>query len=117
MKLGHAGIYESAVVNGLVAQGRSAIAGEEYETIHWPWKNIAGIHSGMFFVGMPRSTIVQTAFRAFLALGFTSGGIAIVLTGVGAMVAASLVRPLRRLNAAAHAVSEGDLGQNVHCAL
>ncbi|MDR2743988.1 MAG: methyl-accepting chemotaxis protein [Desulfovibrio sp.] len=113
-KLNNDGIYESTVVKGRVTQGRSVIAGEEYETIYWPWHNVSGIHSGMFFVGLPRRAIVRTAFNAFLVLGFTSGGIAIVLTGVGAMVAASLVRPLRRLNAAARAVAEGDLSQNVH---
>jgi methyl-accepting chemotaxis protein len=115
-KLGNDRIYESVIRNGLVARGRNVIAGDEYETVYWPWENTAGVNSGMFFVGLPRRTIIMTAFNAFLALGFTSGGIAIVLTGVGALVAASLVRPLRRLNAAAHAVAEGDLSQDVHSA-
>ncbi|MDR2123683.1 MAG: methyl-accepting chemotaxis protein [Desulfovibrio sp.] len=113
-KLNNDDIYQSTIVKGQITRARNIIAGEEYEAVYWPWQNVTGTQSGMFFVGLPRKTIVRTAFNAFIILGLTSCGIAVVLAGVGAMVAASLVRPLRRLNAAAHAVADGDLSHNVH---
>ena len=107
-KLGNPTIYQEVMQEGKVFLGSNNIAGKEYTTTYWPWKDMAGKIRGIFFVGIPKDSIVSSQNSVILAFSLAGLLVGAILLFAGAVVARAIVRPLRNTVAYAEAVSEGD---------
>jgi methyl-accepting chemotaxis protein len=98
---------------GETVTSKNVIAGQEYDTIYWPWINTDGKTGGMFFVGISRAKIEAVSTHGilyFIAVALIAGIVMIIL---GILVARGLVKPLRHLADTAEKVAEGDFNHDL----
>lgn len=106
-------ILDKVVGSGETIFSRNMIAGKEYDTVYWPWKDMTGKNAGMFFVGLSREDI--NASRQRVLIFFIGAGLvlAVLLSGAGFFVARAIVRPLRAATAYAETVSAGNFNSEI----
>ncbi len=107
-------IYEQVVNRGETVIGLNTISGKEYETMYWPWKDMAGKTAGMFFVGEPRElflTAQRNAVTSFVGTGLVFGLIVLL---AAFFTARAISRPLRSATRYAEAIARGDFSQTVN---
>ena len=107
-KLDNPAILDEVLGRGQRAVTRNIIAGQEYDTVYWPWKDMSGATAGMFFVGLARDSIEasQNTMLGYFALAGV--GVGLVLLIIGLVVARALSNPIRQATSFAGAVAGGD---------
>ena len=109
-KLGNDAIFNSVIRQDKTVVTRNTIAGADFDTIYWPWKDISGTNAGMFFVGLPRDSLVATQNRVVMYFLVAGIGLGLLMIGAGIFVARAISRPLQRATAYAEQVAGGDFG-------
>ncbi len=112
-KLNNPAIYDAVMKQGRKLVTRNAIAGAEYDTIYWPWKDMNGKNAGMLFVGIPRTNLEamqKSVVTYFVLAGLCAG---LLMIALGAYVARALSKPLGRATEYAQAVAAGDFNQTL----
>lgn len=106
--LNNPAIYKQVMDEGKTAIAQNVIAGHEYDTIYWPWKNMQGENAGIFFVGLSREVIKES--QNTVLWGFILAGIilAAILLTASSFVARAIVRPLKAATKFAETVAGGD---------
>ena len=107
-KLNNPDIYNAVMGRGEHLVTRNIIAGAEYDTIYWPWKDYEGKNRGMLFVGISRASIEAAQFKIVLAFVIAGLVLGLLLLLAGVLVARAIAGPLRRATAYAEAVSAGN---------
>ena len=83
-----------------------------YNTLYWPWKDTTGSIGGMFFVGVPRTEIVNMLQQSLLILIGAALAVTAVMITVGAFMARAIANPVKALTVHAQAVAGGDLNRD-----
>ena len=91
-----------------IAISRNTISGGDFDTIYWPWKDLSGKTAGMFFVGLPRDSLVAIQNRVLAYFLVTGVSLGLLLIGAGLFMAKGISRPLQRATAYAEQVAGGD---------
>ncbi|MDR2800709.1 MAG: methyl-accepting chemotaxis protein, partial [Desulfovibrio sp.] len=107
-KLNNQAIFDRVIRQGEVVATRNVIAGSEYDTIYWAWKDVTGSNKGMFFVGLSRAAIVAAQNRVVMYFLLAGAGLGLFLIGVGIFVARAISHPLQRATVYAEQVAGGN---------
>ena len=107
-KLGNDAIFERVIRQSETVFARNLIAGSEYDTCYWPWKDLSGANAGMFFVGLSRADILSAQNQVIMYFLFAGLGIGLLLIGAGIFMARAISRPLQRATVYAEQVAGGD---------
>ncbi len=107
-KLNNDAIYDQVIRKGGTAVTHNMIAGKDYDTVYWPWQDMAGNNAGIFFVGLSREDINATQQRVLISFIGAGLALSLLLCGAGFVVARAIVRPLRAATGYAEAVAAGD---------
>ncbi|MDR2669841.1 MAG: methyl-accepting chemotaxis protein [Desulfovibrio sp.] len=107
-KLNNNAILDRVIRQGEIVVTRNVIAGTDYDTIYWPWKDLSGTNGGMFFVGLSRDTIAAAQNRVIMYFLLAGVGLGLFLIGVGVLTAGAISRPLRQATAYAEQVAGGN---------
>ena len=83
-----------------------------YDTLYWPWKDTDGKIDGMFFVGAPRTGIVNMLQQSLMILIGAALAVTAVMITVGVFSARALANPVKDITAHAQAVAGGDLNRD-----
>lgn len=107
-------IYERAMKRGERVFSINTILGKDYDTVYWPWKDMAGRTAGLFFVGKPRKLFQEARQNTLLI--FVGAGVAFGLVALlaSAFTARAITRPLRTATKYAGAIAQGDFHQAVN---
>ncbi len=106
-------IYNNVVRGGKTVITKNMIAGKEYDTAYWPWKDMTGKIGGLLFVGMSRDDIVVSQKRVILFFSLTGLILGAALMGVGVLMARAIVRPLQAATTYAETVASGDFHSTI----
>ncbi|MCL1889451.1 MAG: methyl-accepting chemotaxis protein [Desulfovibrionaceae bacterium] len=106
--LNNPAIYEKVIKNGEQTVTRNVISGHEYDTVYWPWQDMTGKNAGIFFVGLSRAAIAESQQRVIISFAVAALTLAVILLGLGAVVARAIANPLRAATVYAQAVAAGD---------
>ncbi|MDR2670085.1 MAG: methyl-accepting chemotaxis protein [Desulfovibrio sp.] len=112
-RLNNPDIYNEVLGRGASITTRNVIAGMEYDTIYWPWKDMAGKNSGMLFVGYSRAKLLdsmKTVILFFVVAGCVLGA---ALFLIGGFFAQAISRPIRAATDFAHAIAQGDFSKSI----
>ena len=112
--LNNPAIYKNVIQNSETEITRNMIAGQEYDTIYWPWKDLTGKNAGMFFVGISRESIAATQQKILAYFAVAGIVLAGVFLGVSAILARALVGPLRDATGFAQQVASGNFACEVN---
>ncbi|HEU6437088.1 MAG TPA: methyl-accepting chemotaxis protein [Nitratidesulfovibrio sp.] len=102
-------VLETVFTAGKTFLARNQILGSDYETAYWPIRDMEGKTIGMWFIGMPVSSIIAAQDRVTDSSLAVMGGVLPVMIGVAWLLARALSRPISRTTAFATNVAAGDL--------
>ena len=102
-------VLETVFTAGKTFLARNQILGSEYETAYWPIRDMEGKAIGMWFIGMPVSTIIEAQDRVANSSLAVMAGVLPVMIVVAWLLARALSRPISRTTTFATSVAAGDL--------
>lgn len=107
-KLNNPSIYDAVIKRSEVVFTRNVIAGQQYDTAYWPWKDLRGKNAGIFFVGLSRAIIDASQFKVVMYFVIAGAVIGLVLIAIGVVFARALSHPLIQAKNYAEQVASGD---------
>ncbi|MDR1777416.1 MAG: methyl-accepting chemotaxis protein [Desulfovibrio sp.] len=111
--LNNKAISDRVLGAGETVHTQNIIAGQEYKTVYWPWKDLSGKNAGMLFAGLSSAKLEAGLRVSFLLISAASAVIALLVIGGGLYISRGIVIPLNKLATVADAVAAGDFQQNV----
>ena len=86
-----------------------SIAGKNFDTIYWPWRDIAGNTKGMFLVAVSREEAATMLWRSIVMYSTVVLAITLIMVLFGFVVSRAIAIPIKKITEHAQAVAGGDL--------
>ena len=107
--LNNPAIYDAVMGKGEKVYSSNTIAGLNYDSAYWAWKDISGKNAGIFFVGTPRDIVDSAKNKAIIFFAVSGIVVGLLIIFLGSLVAKAISTPIRTATRYAEDVAKGNL--------
>ncbi|WP_346667461.1 methyl-accepting chemotaxis protein [uncultured Desulfovibrio sp.] len=107
-RLNNPSIQDAVLQKGQPVIQENVILGEPFRSIYWPARNAEGQIIGMWFAGVPVTTLDALRNEGISVTCLVSGGVLVVLVALSVLLGVRLARPVKKITAYTLAVADGN---------